>query len=462
MKKFDIAILGGGPGGYVAAIRASQLGKKTVIIEKDKLGGVCLNWGCIPTKALLKSAEVLNYIKNSKQYGINVSDYNIDFSQTIKRSRDLSSRLSKGIEFLINKNKITHVLGKGKIKSNSKIIVANGDQEEEFKADKIIIATGSTPRSIPGEDFDGRLLISSKDAMILKSPPEKLIIIGAGAIGVEFAYFFNEYGSEVHLVEMMPNLLPNEDKDISKELEKHFKNSGIKVYTNSRVSKFQKLKNKVKVTISQGENLNIIQANKALVAVGINGNILGLGLEGVGIKTHRNSIVINEFNQTSIPNIYAIGDVSGPPWLAHVASAQGNVAAEHASGYPTNPIDYNNIPGCTYCHPQVASLGLTEKSAKELGLEVKVGKFDFKASGKAVASGNTVGFVKLIFDAKYGEIIGAHIIGEGATEMIAELGIAKTLESTWHEITATVHAHPTLSEAIMEATLNAMEQGVHQ
>jgi len=462
MAKFDIAILGGGPGGYVAAIRAAQLGQKVAIIDKDRLGGICLNWGCIPTKALLKNAEILHYVKNSKKFGINISEYDVDFGKTVKRSRDVSQRLSKGIEFLMKKNKITHIEGRGVLKSANEIEVTKGKKKETVKADKIIIATGARPKIFPGMEPDGKQVITSKEAMILKTPPKKMVIIGAGAIGVEFAYFYNEYGTEVHLMEMMPNILPVEDVDVSKEVEKSFKKSGIKIYTETKVTQIEKLKTKVKVHTKKGEKSQIIDADIVLNAVGVTGNIEKFGLEDVGVKTDRGVITINEYNQTSVPNIYAIGDVTGPPWLAHVASAQGHVASEHAAGHDTHPVDYSNIPGCTYCQPQVASLGLTEAAAKEAGHNIKVGRFDFRASGKALATGDSTGFVKIIFDAKYGELLGCHIVGSEATELIAELGVAKALETTWQEIAMTVHAHPTLSEAVMEAALDAFGQSVHQ
>ena len=462
MAAFDTVVLGGGPGGYVSAIRAAQLGNKTAIIDQDRLGGICLNWGCIPTKALLKSAEILHYIKNSGGYGIKVPKYDIDFDQTIKRSRDISFNLSKGIEFLMKKNKIKHIVGRGMLNSESEVIVDDGKKKQKIQAKNIIIATGGRVKKFPGIEFDGINIISSKEAMVVESPPKKLIIIGAGAIGVEFAYFFNEFGSQVHLIEMMPNILPNEDLEISKELEKLFKKTGINIYTDTKVSNIKKLQKNVKVSLEKGKTSKIINAEKVLIATGVQGNIEEIGLENVGIKTDNDSIVINEFNQTSVRNIYAIGDVSGPPWLAHVASAQGHVAAEHASGLTTHPLDYSNVPACTYCQPQVASLGLTEKAAKDKGYKIKVGRFKFSGSGKALAIGSSEGFIKIIFDEKYGELLGCHIIGYDATELIAELTIAKALETTWQEIAITMHAHPTLSEAIMEAAQDAYGQGIHQ
>ena len=462
MNTFDIVILGGGPGGYVAAIRASQLGLKTAIIEKEKLGGICLNWGCIPTKALLKNAEVLHFVKNSKYYGINIPNFSLDFPASIKRSRDVSDRLSKGIAYLMKKNNITHYQGTGRLVSSTDLEVFNGKKKNKISAKNIILATGGRPRSFSGMELDGKRIISSKEAMVLKKIPKKLIIIGSGAIGVEFAYFFNSYGTEVHLIEMLSRILPVEDEAISKELARTFKRSKMKIYTETKVSKIESVNTKVNVHLDKKGKQEILEGDLALVAVGVTGNVENIGLESVGVSVEKGAIVINEYNQTTISNIYAIGDVTGPPWLAHVASAQGHVAVEHAAGQVVSPVDYSNIPGCTYCQPQVASIGLTEAAAKEKGYDVKVGTFDFKASGKAMAIGETDGFVKLVFDGKYGELIGAHIIGSEATELIAELGMARALESTWHELASTVHAHPTLSEAVMEATLDAMGQGVHQ
>jgi dihydrolipoamide dehydrogenase len=462
MAKFDLAVLGGGPGGYVAAIRGAQLGLKTCVIDQDKLGGICLNWGCIPTKALLKNAEVYHYIKNAGTYGINVGKVSVDFKKNIKRSRDVSNRLSKGIEFLIKKNKITHIQGTGKLTSKTSLEVKNKQKTDTIEADKIILATGARPKSFPGMEYDRNRVISFKEAMILDSPPKKMIIIGSGAIGSEFAYYYNEFGTEVHLIEMMDRILPVEDSDVSKEVAKSFKKSEITISTETKVSKIESLRTKVKVHTEKNGKEEILEGDMALLAVGVKGNIENIGLEELGIITDQCAITINEFNQTNIPTIYAIGDVSGPPWLAHVASAQGHVAADHAAGHETKPVNYSNIPSCTYCQPQVGSLGMTEAQAKEAGHGVKIGKFLFQASGKAMAVGNTTGFVKLVFDSKYGELLGAHIVGAEATELIAELGLAKGLEATWEDIAMTVHAHPTLSEAIMEAALDAFGSAIHQ
>ncbi len=460
--QYDVAVLGGGPGGYVAAIRAAQLGLKTAIIDEDKLGGICLNWGCIPTKALLKNAEVLHTVKGAKQFGITIPSFDVDFPKVIERSRSVSDRLSKGIQFLMKKNGIDHFLGRGELTNANTLIIKRKDGPQKVTANHIIIATGGRPREFPGLEIDKKRVIGSKQAMVLEKPPKTMIIIGAGAIGVEFAYFFQSFGSKIHLVEMMDRILPIEDKDISLELEKSLKKSGIKVHTGTQVKMIDRLKTKVKVHIASGGTTEILEGDVALVAVGVTGNIEGIGLEKAGVKTDRGAIKIDKYGQTSVPSIYAIGDVTGPPWLAHVASAQGHVAAEKIAGHTTRPVDYSNIPGCTYCQPQVASLGLTEEKALEAGYKIKVGKFMFRASGKAMAIHETTGFVKIIFDEKYGELLGCHIIGSEATEMIAELGVAKALETTWEELATTIHAHPTLSEAIMEAAMDAFGQSIHQ
>ena len=462
MIRFDLAVIGGGPGGYVAAIRAAQLGLKVCIIEKEKLGGVCLNWGCIPTKALIKNAEVYSLIKHSGNYGIKVQNISVDFKKNVKRSRDISQRLSKGIEFLMKKNKIKHFNGIGRLKSKNNIEVNNNGKTYIVDTDKIIIATGARPKTFPGLDFDSENIISSKDAMLLENPPKDLIIIGSGAIGVEFAYYFNEFGTKVHILEMMDRILPNEDQEVSEEVEKNFKKSGIKITKGVKVSKIQSMKQNSKVFLENKTTEEIIKAEKVLLAVGVTGNVNDIGLEDLGIETEAGAIKTDNLNRTNIDNIYAIGDVCGPPWLAHVASAQGHIAAEHSAGFNVSPIDYSNIPGCTYCQPQVGSLGMTEEEALSSGFKIKVGKFSFQASGKAMAVGDTLGFVKLIFDEKYGELLGAHIVGSEATEMIAELGIAKALEATWDDLSMTIHAHPTLSEAIMEAAMDAQGHSIHQ
>ena len=461
-NSFDITILGGGPGGYVAAIRASQLGLKTAIIEQDELGGVCLNWGCIPTKSLLKSAEMIDSIKNADQYGIKISSYKIEYGKIIDRSRQISERLSKGISFLMKKNNITHIQGRGVFTSKDNIEVSKGKKVTNVKSKHFIVATGGRPKNVPGVPFDGKQIISSKEAMILKKPPKDMVIIGGGAIGSEFAYFYNSCGTKITMIEMMDRILPMGDKDISKELRKQFIDSGIAINTNTIVEKVEKLKTKVKVHVKNGSKKTIIESSVVLVAIGLSGNIEDIGLDLLGINTNNGSITIDDYGQTNISNIFAIGDVSGPPWLAHVASAQGHVAVEKIVDHNTEPIDYNNIPSCTYCQPQVASLGLTEIQAKEAGFNIKVGKFYFKSSGKALSVGKPVGFVKIIFDSKYGELLGCHIIGSQATELIQELVIAKSLEATWENLAYTMHPHPTLSESIMEAALDAYGIGVHQ
>ena len=461
-NSFDITILGGGPGGYVAAIRASQLGLKTAIIDQDELGGVCLNWGCIPTKSLLKSAEMINSIKNAEQYGIKIPSYKIEHGKIVDRSRQISERLSKGISFLMKKNKIKHIQGRGVFTTTNNIEVSNGRKVTNIKSKHFIIATGGRPNNVPGISFDGKQIISSKEAMVLNKPPKDMLIIGAGAIGSEFAYFYNTCGTKVVMIEMMGRILPMEDEDISKELRKKFIDSGIVINTNTQVEKVEKLKTKVKVHVKNGNKKTVIESSTVLVAIGITGNIDDIGLDTIGVHTDNGSITIDEYGQTNISNIFAIGDVSGPPWLAHVASAQGHVAVEKIADHNTYPVDYNNIPSCTYCQPQVASLGLTEIQAKEQGYNIKVGKFYFKSSGKALSIGKPDGFVKIIFDSKYGELLGCHIIGSEATELIQELVIAKSLEATWENLALTMHPHPTLSESIMEAALDAYGIGVHQ
>ncbi len=460
---YDLIVVGGGPGGYVAAIRAAQRGVKTAVVERDALGGICLNWGCIPTKALLKNAEIMHYFQRSDEFGFKIADYSFDFEKIIQRSREVADVNSKGVEYLFKKNKIEHISGYGKLKDANTVSVSGADGKEIKKvtAKNIIIATGGRPRSIPGVEFDGKKILTSKEAMVLKNPPKRLLIIGAGAIGVEFAYFYNSFGSEVHLVEMMPNILPLEDSESSKLVERSFKKQKIKLYTNTRVEKIGKSKKGVSIEISAKGKTSTLEGDVALIAIGIQGNVENIGLEGLGIETEKSFIKVNEYYQTSQPNIYAIGDVIGAPLLAHVASHEGILAIEHILGNNPNPLDYKNVPACTYCQPQVASLGMTEKQASDAGYELKIGKFPFRASGKARAIGETEGQVKLIFDAKYGELLGAHIVGSEATEMIAELGIAKTLETTNYEIENTIHAHPTLSEAVMEAAGDASGEAIH-
>lgn len=464
-KSFDLAVLGGGPGGYVAAIRAAQLGYKTVVIDKDNLGGICLNWGCIPTKALLKSAEVYDMMKNhSEDYGIKVEGLSFDFNKIISRSRGISDRITKNVEMLIKKNKIERIRGFGKFVSKNEIEIFDNDGKsfDSVIADKIIIATGARPRVFPSIPVDRKSIITSTEAMNLPKQPKDLIVIGAGAIGVEFAYFYSVLGTKVTIVEMLDNLLPIEDKEVSETLEKSFKKRGIEIYTKTKVENAVAKDDYVIVNVEKDGKKIELKAEKVLSAIGVTGNVEGFGLEELGIEIERNHIKVNKENyQTNIPNIYAIGDVIGAPWLAHVASAEGIHCVEKMKGMHANPIDYTTIPGCTYCHPQVASVGMTEKKAKEEGREIKIGKFPFMASGKAFAAGERDGFVKLIFDAKYGELLGAHIIGPEATELISEITLAKSMEATYETIVKTVHAHPTLAESIMEAAANAYGESIH-
>ena len=459
MRSFDVIIIGGGPGGYVAAIRAAQLGKKVTVVEANHLGGICLNWGCIPTKALLKNAEVFELVQNAKKYGIETGEVSVNWEKMIKRSRDVAKRLSKGIEFLMKKNKIDYFPARGKLLGDGKVETTDADGKiTEISADNIIIATGARAKWFPGMEPDGKQIITYKEAMIPEKQPKSLVIIGAGAIGVEFAHFYQTFGTEVTLIEALPNILPIEAEDISVGLEKLFKKRKMNILTNTLVEKIEKLKSSVKVYLNSGD---IVEADKALIAVGIQGNVEDLGLEECNIAVEKGWIKVNEYLETSLAGVYAIGDVAGPPWLAHKATAEGIIASEHVAGLNPDPMKYDNIPGCTYCHPEVASVGLTEKVAKEKGYEVKIGNFPFRGLGKSMAVGDTDGFVKVIYDAKYGEMLGCHIIGAEATNLITEAAIARNLETTHHEVLKTIHPHPTLSEAIMEATANALGEAIH-
>ena len=457
MSKYDVIVLGSGPGGYVTAIRASQLGFKTAVIEKESLGGVCLNWGCIPTKALLKSAQVFDYLKHADDYGLKVESYGKDFDAVVNRSRNVAEGMSKGVQFLMKKNKIDVIIGYGKIKPGKKVDV----EGTEYSADHIIISTGARSRELPSLPQDGKKVIGYRKAMTLEKQPKKLIIVGSGAIGVEFAYFYNAMGTEVTVVEYMPRIVPVEDEEISKQLERSFKKSGIKIMTSTEVTAVDTSGKGVKASVKTKKGEDTLEADVVLSAVGIKTNIENIGLEDVGIVTDRDKILVNDFYQTNMPGYYAIGDVTAGPALAHVASAEGILCVEKIAGQHVEALDYSNIPGCTYCSPEVASVGLTEAQAKEQGLEVKIGKFPFSASGKASAGGNTEGFVKVIFDAKYGEWLGCHMIGTGVTDMIAEAVLGRRLETTGHEVLKTIHPHPTMSEAVMEAVADAYDEVIH-
>ncbi len=460
--KYDIIVLGSGPGGYVTAIRASQLGFKVAVVEKENLGGICLNWGCIPTKALLKSAQVFDYLKHASDYGLKVDNVEKDFGAVIARSRSVAEGMSKGVQFLMKKNKIDVIDGFGKLKPGKKVDVTAADGKvTEYSADHIIVATGARSRELPNLPQDGKKVIGYRQAMTLPEQPKSMIVVGSGAIGVEFAHFYNAMGTEVTIVEFMPNVVPVEDEDISKQFERSLKKAGIKIMTNSSVEKVDTSGNGVKATVKTSKGEEILEADIVLSAVGIKTNIEGIGLEEVGIATDRDKILVNDYYQTNVPGYYAIGDVTPGQALAHVASAEGILCVEKIAGMHVEALDYGNIPGCTYATPEIASVGLTEKKAKEAGYEIKVGKFPFSASGKAKAAGTPDGFVKVIFDAKYGEWLGCHMIGAGVTDMIAEAVVARKLETTGHEILKAVHPHPTMSEAVMEAVADAYDEVIH-
>ena len=460
--KYDIIVLGSGPGGYVTAIRASQLGFKVAVIEKESLGGVCLNWGCIPTKALLKSAQVFDYIKHASDYGLSVSSFDKDFSAVVSRSRGIADGMSKGVQFLMKKNKIDVIDGFGKMKPGKKVAVTAADGKvTDYDADHIIIATGSRSRELPNLPQDGVKVIGYRKAMTLETQPKSMIVVGSGAIGVEFSHFYNAMGTQVTLVEFLPNIVPLEDEDISKQMERSMKKAGVTVMTNSSVERIDTSGAGVKAYVKTAKGEEILEADILLSAVGIKTNLENIGLEEVGIATDRDKIIVNDFYQTNIPGYYAIGDIVPGPALAHVASAEGITCVEKIAGLHVDPIDYGNIPGCTYATPEIASVGLTEKQAKEKGYDLKIGKFPFTASGKAKASGTPDGFVKVIFDAKYGEWLGCHMIGAGVTDMIAEAVVARKLETTGHEILKSIHPHPTMSEAVMEAVADAYGEVIH-
>lgn len=460
--KYDVIVLGSGPGGYVTAIRASQLGLKTAVVEREALGGICLNWGCIPTKALLKSANVFEYIEHAEDYGISVAKPKADFGGMVKRSRGVAEGMSKGVQFLMKKNKIDVIMGNGKLLPGKQLEVTDeAGKKQTLSADHIIIATGARSRQLPSIPQDGKNIIGYREAMTLKDQPKRMVVVGSGAIGVEFAYFYNAIGTEVTVVEYQDRIVPVEDSDVSKQLEKSFKKSGIKVMTSSEVLGVESKGKEQVVKIKTKKGEETIACDVVLSAAGVVANIENIGLEDVGIVVDHGKVVVDDYYATNIPGYYAIGDCVPGPALAHVASAEGITCVEKIAGHTPEPIDYGNIPGCTYCFPEVASVGMTEAQAKEAGHEIKVGKFPFSASGKASASGHKDGFVKLVFDAKYGELLGGHMIGANVTEMVAELVALRKLETTGHELIKTVHPHPTLSEAVMEAAAAAYDEVIH-
>jgi dihydrolipoamide dehydrogenase len=462
MSKYDLIVIGSGPGGYVAAIRASQLGMKVGVVEKAELGGICLNWGCIPTKALLKSASVFEYIQHAADYGITVKEAAPDITGMVKRSRDVAASMSKGIQFLFKKNKIDHIQGYGKLKKGGKVEVTDAaGKKVDYEAKNIIVATGGRSRELPNLPIDGKKIIGYREAMVLAQRPQKLLVVGSGAIGVEFAYFYNTIGSEVTIVEFLPRIVPVEDEEVSKQLERSFKKSGMTIHTNSEVTKVDTSGKMCVATVKTPTGEIKIEADVVLSAVGVSTNLENIGLEDVGVKTEKGRVVVDDFYKTNVAGVYAIGDIVKGPALAHVASAEGIICVEKMAGQNPHPLNYNNLPGCTYCSPEVASVGYTEEAARKAGYEIKVGKFPFTASGKAKAAGAPDGFVKVIFDAKYGEWLGAHMIGYNVTELIAEVVTARNLETTGHEIIKSVHPHPTMSEAVMEAAAAAYGEVIH-
>lgn len=461
-SSYDLIVLGSGPGGYVAAIRAAQLGMKTAIVEKESLGGICLNWGCIPTKALLKSAQVFEYIQHSEDYGIKVSNSKVDFGGMINRSRGVADGMSKGIQFLMKKNKIDVLMGFGTLKKGKKIDVKDEKgKTTTYSAKNIIIATGGRARELPNLPIDGKKIIEYRKAMSMDKQPKSMVVVGSGAIGVEFAYFYKSIGTEVTIVEYLDRIVPNEDEEVSKQLERIYKKAGMSIMTNAEVTSVDTKGKGCKVKVKTKKGEETLSCDVVLSAVGVATNIEGIGLEDVGIKSDKGQISVDDYYKTNVEGYYAIGDVVKGPALAHVASAEGIVCVEKIAGENPDPIDYGNIPGCTYCSPEIASVGFTEKAAKEAGYDVKVGKFPFSASGKASAAGAKDGFVKVIYDAKYGEWLGAHMIGANVTEMIAEVVAARKLETTGHEILKAIHPHPTMSEAVMEATAAAYDEVIH-
>jgi len=459
---YDVIVIGSGPGGYVTAIRASQLGLKTAIVERESLGGICLNWGCIPTKALLKSAQVFEYIQHAADYGIQTAEATADFAAVVKRSRDVAEGMSKGVQFLMKKNKIDVIMGSGKVKPGQKVEVKAADgSQKELSAKHIIIATGARSRELPNLKQDGKKIIGYRQAMVLPQQPKSMVVVGSGAIGVEFAYFYATMGTKVTIVEFMDHIVPVEDEDVSKQLLRSLKKTGIDIMTSSSVESVDTSGAGCKVQVKTASGMQTLECDIVLSAAGVVANIENIGLEETGIKTEKGKIVVDPFYNTSVKGYYAIGDVVPGQALAHVASAEGIICVEKIAGQHAEPLDYNNIPGCTYCSPEIASVGYTEKAAKAAGYDLKIGKFPFSASGKASAAGAKDGFVKLIFDAKYGELLGAHMIGANVTEMIAEIVVARKLETTGHEMIKAVHPHPTMSEAIMEAAADAYGEVIH-
>jgi dihydrolipoamide dehydrogenase len=464
---YDVVVIGSGPGGYVAAIRASQLGLKTAIIEKESLGGICLNWGCIPTKALLKSAQVYDYIKHAADFGIQASGQH-DFGAVVKRSRGVADKMSKGVQFLMRKNKIDVIMGFGKIVGKGKIQVIGADNNTQaVEAKHIIIATGGRSRQLPSMPIDGKKIIGYREAMVLPQQPKSMIVVGSGAIGVEFGYFYNSMGTKVTIVEFMPRIVPVEDEDISKELEKSFKKQGIDIMVNAEVTKVDTSGAGVKATVKTANGEQVLEADVLLSAVGVQANVEGIGLEELGVKVEKGRVAVDKYGQTNVPGIYAIGDVAPGQALAHVASKEAIITVENIAynekkyNHQPEPLDYGNVPGCTYCSPEIASVGYTEKQAKEAGYEIKVGKFPLSASGKASAAGHTEGFVKVIFDAKYGEWLGTHMIGYNVTELIAQTVTARKLETTYHEVLNSIHPHPTISESVKDAIEVAYGEAIH-
>ena len=460
-NSYDIIVIGSGPGGYVTAIRASQLGMKTAIVEKESLGGVCLNWGCIPTKALLKSAQVFEYLKHANDYGLKIKEYDKDFNAVVNRSRNVAEGMSKGVKFLMKKNKIDVIEGFAKISKGKRVTVNKNGENTIYNSKHVIIATGSRSRELPSIPQDGKKIIGYREAMTLKKQPKKLTIVGSGAIGIEFAYFFNSMGTEVTIIEYQDNIVPVEDEDVSKELERNFKRNGIKILTSSEVISIDTSGKNIIANLKTKKGNEKVESDILLSAVGIKTNIEDLGLKDVGIVTDNDKILVDDYYRTNLPGYYAIGDVTNGQSLAHVASAEGIICVEKIAGHSVEPLDYNNIPGCTYCNPEIASVGFTEKQAIEKGYKIKIGKFPFSASGKAQAAGKSDGFIKVIFDEKYGEWLGCHMIGYNVTELIAEAVVARKLETTGHEVLKAIHPHPTMSEAVMEAVADAYDEVIH-